>query len=351
VEITLPGAPALVDEALAQLRDHGAEAARGGDFARQALASGRLDARGAEALIALLEAGDAAAAARALAALRGRLAAVVTDTWQRLVALRAQVEAGLDFLDEPDVRSYEPEALRQELLALAARLHAWLPSGQSSETLPTVVLAGPANAGKSALFARLTGSPALVSPVAGTTRDWLDSPWAIDHRRVRLLDTAGWFAAAGAVDRAAVTQGQQQLPGAALVLLLSAPDAPLPPREQWPEGCAEALIVATKADGPEAPDPRAALAVSARSGLGLEDLAARVAARVGPGGSGMEARQSQALAAAATRLSQAAAVPALHDEILADDLRHAAELLAELLGPADPDAVLAVIFGRFCIGK
>jgi tRNA modification GTPase len=352
IEITLPGSPDLVALAIDHLIAAGARPAAPGDFARQALANGRLTLDRAEAIMAVAQAPDAAAAALAVERLRGSLAEDLAAVRLRLIDARARVEAGLDFLDEADVRAYDPQRLRQELDGLHLVLARWRVAADAAEGEPTVCLVGPANAGKSALFNRLSGAGALVSPVAGTTRDWLDAGWIVAGRRVRLVDTAGWLADAAELDAEGISAGRRTLPGAAVVLACSAPDAPLPQRSDLPQHNdlpQHTLVIATKADLAAPPDPRAVLAVSATTGAGLEQLAGLVAERIGAVGGG-EPRQQRLLAEAdgiLTRLAQA--LPP--DELLAEDLRQAADRLGDLLGATTADDVLAAIFSRFCIGK
>jgi tRNA modification GTPase len=352
VEITLPGSRDLVELALAALRSCGAELAEPGGFARQALANGRLGLVAAEAILAISQAPSAAAAAQAVERLRGGLAHEIAGVRQRLLELRAVVEAGLDFLDEADVRAYDPLQLRGELGALQRILARWMVAADELEAEPRVCLVGPANAGKSALFNRLAGPgapPALVSAQPGTTRDWLEARWPIGGRTVRLVDTAGWLEsrhAADELDRSAVSAGTAASAGAALLLACSAPDA----RLGADHGLAaeRTLVIATKCDL-GAPDPRAVLAVSAASGAGCAQLCGLVASRLGAVGGG-EPRQQRLLAAAAAVLARlAGSLPG--DELLAEDLRSVADQLGELIGVTTPDEVLGAIFARFCIGK
>jgi tRNA modification GTPase len=362
VEVTLPGSRDLVGLALDALVAAGAEPATPGAFTRQALAHGRLTLDQAEAILALSQASTANATTQALERLRGVLADELGAVRERLLQLRAQVEAGLDFIEEADVRVFDPAALIRELAELRAIIGRWRVAADAVEAHPRVCLAGPANAGKSALFNRLIGGgspPALVSPVAGTTRDWLDGEWNIGGRVVRLVDTAGGQQGArgegrGArgenstsIDEAAIAASRQTLTGAALVLVCSAPDARLADGDYGFDPT-KSLVIATKSDlGP--PDPRAVLAVSAVTGEGLEQLAGLVAARLGGVGGG-EPRQQRLLAETDAILGRLAGdLPA--DELLADDLRRAADLLGELIGVTTPDEVLDAIFSRFCIGK
>lgn len=346
VEITLPGSADLVALALETLRAAGTEPAMPGAFARQALANGRLTLDRAEAILAIAQAGDAAAASQAIARLRGAIGADLTQVRTRLIDARAAVEAGLDFVDEADVRSYDPARLRALLADLRTVLARWRVTADTHEGDPVVCLVGPANAGKSALFNRLAGAAALVSPVPGTTRDWLDAIWMVGGRRTRLIDTAGWLDGARDLDAAGIAAGRQAIAGAAVVLACSAPDSRLPDDASLPTGT---VVIATKADLDAVPDARAVLAVSATTGSGIAQLAGLVQDRLGAIGAG-EPRQQRLLAETDALLARLVALlPG--DELLADDLRRASDLLGDLLGVTTTDDVLDAIFSRFCIGK
>ncbi len=346
IEITLPGSPDLITLALDALTTAGAEPALPGAFARQALANGRLTLDRAEAILAVAQAGDATAARQAITRLRGALANDVATVRQQVIDARAVVEAGLDFIDEGDVRAYEPTRLRALLSDVRSVLARWRVTADAIEGEPVICLVGPANAGKSALFNRLAGARALVSPVAGTTRDWLDAPWDVGGRRVRLIDTAGWLDAARGLDADGIAAGRRTIDGAALVLACSAPDAPLPTMNDLPTN---AVVIATKADLVATPDPRAVLAVSATDGSGLVQLTGLVADRLAAVGAG-EPRQQRLLTEVDALLARLTThLP--EDELLADDLRRVGDLLGDLLGITTTDDVLNAIFSRFCIGK
>ncbi len=345
VEISVPGAPDLAELARSALVEAGAEAAAPGAFTRRALANGKLSLTQAEALLALTHAHDATAASAALARLRGALADDLAAVRTRLIELRAMVEAGLDFGDESDVRSFDAAALMRDCAGLVARLERWRVTAGSLETRVTVCLVGAPNAGKSALFRALTGHPALVSPIAGTTRDQVEADWRLSSGPTTLIDTAGWMAPANHLDAEAIAMGQRAVDGAAVVLACTAPDAPLPAHQLPTE---RTLRIATKADLGGI-DERADLAVSAITGAGLSELAALVAARLAQHTSA-EPRQQRLLSAALAVLTPVVtSLP--DDELLADDLRRAADALGELIGATTTDDVLGAIFSRFCIGK
>lgn len=385
VEILVPGSADLCELAMGSLITAGAKAAGPGAFTRQALAAGRLSLDQAEGVLAVAQAPDAIAAAAALTRLRGALAQALEPVRLRLLALRAEIEAGLDFLDEHDVRPADQHATRQEIAALEQHLRRWLVVADGLGGNPVVCLVGAPNAGKSALFSALTGESALISPLAGTTRDTLhgtllhlaEQPGP--QRTVRVIDTAGWLSVAAGVDaagvdaagvdaasvdaagldEAAVTAGAQEAASATLIVACAAPDAPLPdplPASKNPHQ--QRIVIATKCDLGVAPDPRAVLAVSATTGVGLAALTALLHRLLAPVATA-EPRQQRLLKRAADALARGGQLlsdssltePAETDVLLADDLRRAAEDLGELLGPTTPDAVLDAIFQRFCIGK
>ncbi len=362
IEIVIPGAADLVDLLVSTLCAVGATPAAPGAFMRQAVATGRLGLDRAEAVLALTQATDAVGAAVALARLRCTLAEDLAPLRTRLLHLRALVESGLDFLDEHDVRPWDAAAFITELESITAELAKWLITAATTGHIPLICLVGAPNAGKSALFAALSGEPALISPIAGTTRDHLEATVTLDGRNVRLIDTAGWLttaeqahAVADRLDQAAIDRGREIAAHADVIVACAAPDAPLPntledahglPRERL-------VIIATKADLNAGSDPRAVLSVSTLDGRGLDTLRGFLAQRLAPHATG-SARQHDLLRTAIHRLHAALTLlnhPDERDDLLADDLRRAADGLAELVGTTSDDDVLNAIFQRFCIGK
>lgn len=348
VEIQVPGSRDVVDLAVSCLRQAGARPAEPGAFTRMAVANGRLRLDQAEAVLALVHAEDAAAAGMALDRLRGSLGHEVEAVRSDLIEARARVEAGLDFNDEDDVRSYDPAALIALLATLRDRLAAFLCTADADAGQPLIALVGPPNAGKSALFAKLTGEIALVSPVPGTTRDWLEGVWTVAGRRVRLIDTAGWLAAAAGLDAAGIQAGRERLAGASLILACSAPDAALPDPLPSFLPAERTVVVATKSDL-EGRLQRAEWAVSVVTGEGLDGLAQAVALRLAASGTGDERQQRFLHEAHGLLTHLVQRLP--EDALLADDLRRASDACGALIGFTATDEVLAAIFARFCIGK
>lgn len=375
-EFHLPGNPELARAALARLHALGARSAAPGEFTRRAFLAGKLDLSRAEGVLALVSAendDERRAASRLLA---GELARRVDRARDALADVRALCEASLDF-DESET-GHVPTA---EITALLARADAELALARAEELarpaesgVARAVLGGAPNAGKSQLFNVLGGAElaggALVSPLAGTTRDSLSTRLALAGAEIELWDTAGIAAAAGAVERAAQAHARAGRSSAELFVWVVDAAAPLPdPRAILAELApgARVLVAWNKQDLPGArpmpppewrADPRLAdwVALSGRTGAGVAELRARLAALAAlrPGVSReLAARHTHALdrageALARGRAALAAAAPL---ELAAEHFRAATEALDDVLGATTPDDVLGRIFARFCIGK
>jgi tRNA modification GTPase len=379
-ELHLPGSPWLLEAALKRVLELGAELAQPGEFTRRAFERGRIDLLQAEGVLEVVAAGDQAERRAGLALLAGGLGQRVSELRDQLADLRALCEASLDF-DETDTAGV-PAAELLELGARAARaLDEALDYEERREPLsdlPRVVLAGAPNAGKSTLFNRLCpGARALVSDLAGTTRDFLVGLWPLGPRGVRLIDTAGLDAALAATaepDRLAQSRAQEQQAAADLVLWLADPAvaAPLDVRRDLaalPEGPARCLVW-TKSDlGTEPPRLAGATSdlaiarVSAASGAGLADLAGLVqgileldqpsaADELGPARAlGLRHRRALEIAREALREGLDGIAAALPLDLAAEALRRATDALDGIQGRTTPEDVLDRIFARFCLGK
>jgi tRNA modification GTPase len=375
VELQVPGNPGLLERVVDGLIESGGgrgidvRRAEAGEFTARAFLNGKMGLTEAEGVAAIVAAQSDAQlrAGRMLAAGRlGRLARSMAD---ELAGALALVEAGIDFTDQEDVVAIEPRALHERLTAQRTDLGEQLERAVGSEhldALPRVVLTGAPNAGKSTLFNALLRRPrAVVSAIAGTTRDVLAEPLAIDTAHgpaeVMLTDLAGADARDDALVRAMQAAAGRAIEQADLVLHCA------PVGEPAPQGVARhVLIVRTKADlgGPR--DAAAGLAVSAVTGDGLDGLRAEIARRLADRAVSLAAdalalqpRHEAALRSAHDHLAEAAALlePALgqrhlpHPEVVAAAMRAGLDELGRLAGDVTPDDVLERIFATFCVGK
>ncbi|WP_330902797.1 tRNA uridine-5-carboxymethylaminomethyl(34) synthesis GTPase MnmE [Sphingopyxis jiangsuensis] len=350
---------AAVERALAALP--GLRAAAPGEFTRRAFANGRIDLAEAEGLADLLAAETESQRVQALDMASGHVSRAIAGWQDQLLALMAGAEAELNFSDEDDVEVYESAAERLVggMGGLAAELGEWLarPAAEVIADGLSVVIAGPPNAGKSTLINALAQRElAIVSPLAGTTRDVIETPLALDGIAMRFSDTAGLRGeGADVVEAIGIDRARAAIEAADIVLWLGAPDeAPAHPRT---------ILVAAQADrwrGDAAAEARAArcdLAVSATTGEGMAALHRHIvemARTLLPreGEAALRKRQRDALAEARDWLTVEIGSREASDLILlAERLRLAGGALDRITGRAGVEDMLDTLFGRFCIGK
>lgn len=363
-EFHLPGAEPLLARALARLLELGAAVARPGEFTRRAFLNGRLDLSRAEGVLALTEAANEAERAAAARLLEGGLAGRAEAIREGLLELATLCEASLDF-DESDT-GHVPRAELLSLLAASesalAETRAWEVRRAAPSALARVVLVGAPNAGKSSLWNALTGGRALVSDLAGTTRDSLEGEWALPGGACLLVDGPGLDPGGQGPDARAQELFARQREQGDLILWVVDACAPAPALPN------DARLVAwNKGDLPGAPPAPAAsasgpevVAVSARTGAGLPALAAAVGRHLA--GRGDEAagtprllfaRHQEALERARQALEavRAGLEGGLSLDLVAEELRAALGALDDLAGRSTPEDVLDRIFARFCLGK
>jgi tRNA modification GTPase len=370
------GAPwalaALVERAVAL----GARPARPGEFSERAFLNGKLDLAQAEAVADLISAGSAGAARAAFRSLAGEFSARVNAILEQLIALRTEVEAGIDFSDEAlDLEEQTALATNaQQIVAALESLAGEAEQGRLLRDGVVVVLAGRPNAGKSSLMNRLAGhEAAIVTAVPGTTRDLLREHVTLEGLPVELLDTAGLAPSpepieAEGIRRARIAMGRADLilylvdagdPEAREALAVELPALPRVP----------VTVLYNKSDLLDEEQSRAAaeegmrlsvpsLLVSARTGTGLASLSQALIAAAGytPGVGGTfsaRRRHLEALARTARHVESArrelARGAAL--ELAAEELRLAQESLGEVTGQFTSEDLLGRIFSEFCIGK
>jgi tRNA modification GTPase len=361
LELQGHGGPVVMQAVLAACLDAGARLADPGEFTRRAFLEGKLDLAQAEAVADLIDAASREAARSALRSLKGEFSAVIGALNAQLIELRALVEAMLDFPEEEVDRLHVDDAAAR-LARVRAALEELLGKSRQGSLLRSgihVVLAGRPNVGKSSLMNRLAGEErAIVTPIPGTTRDALHEPLDIGGVPVILVDTAGLRASADEVERLGVARTKHELERADVVLAVFEAGEIAEPLANLPAEAAR-IDVFNKADlapGFVAPSTgHAAVVVSAKTGVGLDELRAAILHAAGWASTGespflARERHLRALESARSRL-QAAAGELRRWEFFAEELRLAQNALGSITGEFTADDLLGEIFARFCIGK
>ncbi len=357
-EFQVHGGRAVIQAVLAALgRLPGLAPAGPGAFTRRAFDHGRLDLTQVEGLADLIAAETEAQRIQALRQLDGDLGRLVEDWRQALILCLAHLEAAIDFIED-DLPDDLIAGLRPRVEALAAVISAHLSQARAGERLReglTVVILGAPNAGKSSLLNRLAGrEAAIVSSIAGTTRDPIEVHLDLDGLPVVLVDTAGLREASDEIEREGIRRAEARAARADLKLLLL--DATAPETHEAMSGRfdSDTLLIINKADL-AAGAGLGALAVSARTGEGIEALVAAIAEkarqRLTPGAAALtRERHAVALRDCLDGLRRFLDAPE-DPELAAEDLRLAARALGRITGRVDVEDVLDVIFSEFCIGK
>lgn len=349
VELHLHGGRAVVAAVERAIAASGAaRPSRPGEFTRRALANGRIDLTQAQGLADLLAAETEGARRAALAAAEGVLGQALRGWLGRVSRIGAGIEAALDFSDEDDVDARALHQAQADAAILAEELAAILvrPSVERLHEGARVVLAGPPNAGKSSLFNALAGrDAAIVTPLAGTTRDALEAPVTRAGEPYLLVDTAGLRdEAADPVEQIGIARAAEAIARAEALLWLGDPDDAPP----------EAIRIHARADeAGRAHAPEGSIAVSIHDPASVAALWERIAEHVAPTPSvdGIALREEQRRGVGLMAAELRAAATAADPLIAAEHVRLAAAAGAILLGIDATEAMLDALFSRFCIGK
>jgi len=364
------GGAVVLDRILAQVLTLGARLARPGEFSERAFLNGKLDLAQAEAIADLIDAGSQAAAKAALRSLHGEFSQRTNALVQELIALRSFVEGAIDF-PEDEIDFLSDTRLVEKLAQVQHRLKALRQAAQQGQRLHdglTVVIAGRPNAGKSSLLNRLARADrAIVSETPGTTRDILREQLELDGLPLHVIDTAGLREATDDIEREGVRRAKAALDSADLALWLvddaSEPKIALNIEPDLATGLPVTVIynkidLSGRPPGAFVRDGRTAIALSAKTGAGLDDLRDHLkhvaGYRVAASGTfSARRRHLDALARANDHLASGANAlkERLGGEILAEELRLAQQALGEITGEFLADDLLGRIFASFCIGK
>lgn len=364
LELHAHGGPTVIGMLVDTVVKLGGRRATPGEFSKRAFLNDKLDLIQAEAIADLIESGTAQAARAALRSLAGEFSAAVDALVTELTELRVYVEAAIDFPEE-EIDFLSDIALIERVDSCGASFDRLLLNATVGRVLRDgfqVVIVGKPNAGKSSLMNRLSGEDtAIVTEIAGTTRDILREHIDIDGLAVELIDTAGLRGNPDIIEREGIRRAREAVANADAVLWIqdAGDDDPGDIGEDLPQDI-PLTIVRNKIDLVDtrpAPDDEW-IALSAKTGEGLDALRAHISElagyrNLGEGAFTARRRHVDAIERAAAHFAagKAALEKARAGELLAEELRLAREVLGEITGVVTTEALLGRIFSSFCIGK
>ena len=371
-EIHCHGSPIVLQEALMSLFAAGARQAKGGEFTQRAFLNGKMDLIQAEAVADLVDAETAEAARNAVGQLSGAVSRTVEESYGLLMDITSRFYAVVDYPDEDieDLQRTEMEtALRTAEEKLRRLLNTFERGCMMKTGVPTVILGKP-NAGKSSLLNALLGyERAIVTDVAGTTRDTVEEKIMAGGTLLRLIDTAGIRPTHDTVERLGVERSREAAKRAELALLVLDGSRPLTEEDREAAAVAETaprrIAVLNKCDLSRVMDEEAvrrrfpdAVCLSAKTGDGLEVLTARIAELFAsdpvPAGEVLtNARQAEAIGRAVEAIGRAreALEQGITPDAVLTEAEQGLEALGELNGKNIREDLVATIFSRFCVGK
>jgi tRNA modification GTPase len=368
LELQGHGGPAVLQSVLYRCLSLGARLAQPGEFSQRAFLNGKLDLAQAESIADLIAATTQQAAKSAVRSLNGEFSRAITSVLDKIIRLRAFVEATLDFPEEEGVVTVDSELLQTDLAALRAELahiQSLATQGNILREGAQVVLMGAPNAGKSSLLNLLSGEEvALVSDIPGTTRDTIRQALQIEGVPIHLVDTAGIRETNDVLEQMGIVRARQSIDKAdLLILLVDETDAPAVQNlvaAEIQDGATPTIFVHNKIDltgahaSIEQQGGTTRVFLSAKTGEGVEFLKEAILNAVGwhreEGIYMARTRHVDAISQALTALRGAETLCA-QLELFAESLRQAQNSLNQITGEFVADDLLGEIFGKFCIGK
>ena len=375
VEFQAHGGPVVLDLLLQELIALGARPARPGEFSERAFLNDKLDLAQAEAIADLIDSASEQAARCALRSLQGAFSKRIHELVEALIQLRIYVEAAIDFPEE-EIDFLADGKVLADLRAIINQLDGVRQEARQGSLLREgmkVVIAGRPNAGKSSLLNALAGrETAIVTDIAGTTRDVLREHIHLDGMPLHIIDTAGLRDAPDEVERIGIDRAWNEIRNADRILMMvdSTRSATSDPLELWPElrqqlhDLSHVTLIRNKADltgepvGIRQEGEYTLISLSAKQELGMDLLRRHLKEVMGfgattEGGFMARRRHIEALERAAELLNNGLDQLQLAGagELLAEDLRQAQQALGEITGEFTSDDLLGRIFGSFCIGK
>jgi tRNA modification GTPase len=331
--------------------EQGARPAQPGEFTLRAYLNGRMDLAQAESVLSLVESESDAARRQALRGLSAGLSQKIEGLSEQLFTLLAHIQAWLDYPEE-GVEAAQIQQTLGPVLSEVQHLLSTAPAGRIAQQGARIALLGAPNVGKSSLLNALLGyQRAIVTPIAGTTRDYLEAGLEIAGIPIVAIDTAGVRETTDVVEQSGVERALLIAQEADLVLYLADLSQPLVEPPELPEE--RTLQVATKSDLPAVWQDSSFLRVSAATGSGLEELKTAIHARVlGDAPEGevwvSNERHVEALREAERHLQEALVAP---EDLAGVSIEGALEALARIIGKDVSEEVIDRVFRNFCVGK
>jgi tRNA modification GTPase len=374
LEIHGHGGPVVLDSLVQRCLDCGARLARPGEFSERAFLNDKMDLAQAEAIADLIDAASSQSARSALRSLQGEFSNLIGELVKQMINVRVYVEAAIDFPEE-EIDFLADNTLKENLHGLVESLLQIQDRAQQGSLLRDgikVVLAGKPNAGKSSLLNALAEQDAaIVTPVAGTTRDVLREQIHLEGVPLNIVDTAGLRETDDQVEMQGVQRAWKEIEEADAILYVVdiTTNNPIDIKILWPEyferfpnAYQTIITLLNKVDLCDDPDikktPNSVIQLSAKTGQGLDLLKSRLLSSAGfnTSSEGVFSARRRHLSAIAnalellrTGINQLEGSGA--GELLAEDLRQAQQYLSEITGDFSSDDLLGEIFSSFCIGK